>query len=129
MAEQAGVSRSTYIKQALNLKGITGSNTIPKSIHRFAKGTFFSLKNGVYTTRKHGLYKHRAAGGSIIYEYRVDLDDQVTILKHRPTTYGSVFYNEMGQFICQVTRGHDLIFDHIYVTKLSDEAKLRNTKV
>lgn len=129
MAQKAGVSRSTYIKQALNLKGITGSNTIPTSIHRFAKGTFFSLKNGVYTTRKHGLYKHRAAGGSIVYEYRVDLDDQVTILKHRPTTYGSVFYDDMGQFICQVTRGHDLYMDHEYVTQLSDEAKLRNTKV
>lgn len=128
MAQKAGVSRSTYIKQMLNLKGITGSKTIPTSIHRFAKGIFVSLKNGVYTTRKHGLYKHRAAGGAVIYEYRVDPKDLVTILSHRPMVYASVFYDDMGQFICQVRSGHELDFDHEYVTKLSDEAKLRSSK-
>lgn len=125
MAQEAGVTRSTYIRQALNLKGINGSRTIPESIHRFARGTFVSLKNGIYTVRKHGLYKHRAAGGSIVYEYRVDLDDQVTILVHRPKAYGSVFYDDMGQFICQIPRGHELAFDHEYVTKLAHEAQLR----
>lgn len=127
MAQQAGVSRSVYIRRSLNLQGIGGSNMVPTSIHRFAKGTFVSLNNGIYTTRKDGLYKHRAAGGSIIYEYRVDVDDQVTILRHRPRVYGSVFYDDMGQFICQVRAGHELDFDHEYVTKLSDEAKLQTS--
>lgn len=127
MAQDDGLSRTEFIKRALNLRGVTGAKTIPESIHRFAKGTFVSLKNGVYTVRKDGLYKHRAAGGSIIYEYRVDVDDQVTILMHRPMVYGSVFYDEMGQYICQIPKGHELYFDHEYVTKLAHETKFQTS--